>query len=238
MDRFDLRLKDGNFLRVYRGVYTPVNSNMFVIIRNLQAIVVDPNENEDLMILLKENAVENVYILLTHEHFDHISGVCWLQRHFNCKVICSKTCAPGLYRQGMDFPRLVALGLADKDRADGGHRYQDFKKSFKPFSIQADITYDTPCSFELLGMSFCGYNTPGHSPGSWCLVVEGSFVFTGDTLIKDTPVIVRFHESRRKEFLDITLPFLNSLDPELWVLPGHFDPFILKENNILHTYTD
>lgn len=237
MDEFVIKLNDGTYLSVYRGVYAPVNSNMFVIIINHKALVIDPNENDELPILFSLHGVEQVYIILTHEHYDHISGVCWLQKQYKCTLICNENCVSGLERQGKDFPRLVALVLADKDRKDGGHRYEDFKQAFKPFKLIPDTIYRTPCEFELLGFKFKGVQTPGHSPGSWCLIVNESILITGDTLIKDTPVVIRFHESQKKEYLDITLPFLKSLNPELVVLPGHFAPFILKDNNILHTYT-
>lgn len=237
MDSFNIELNEGTRLRIYRGVYEPMSSNMYIIIREQEALVIDPNINVEVPSLLSYYKIQKVHILLTHEHYDHISGVSWLQNIYNCELICNSNCVAGLNRQGKDFPRLVALVLADKDRKDGGHRYEDFKKDFKPFTIRPDIVYNTPCEFKLIGLKFKGIQTPGHSPGSWCLIVNDSLLITGDTLIKDTPVVIRFHESRKNEYLDITLPLLKSLNPNLVVLPGHFDPFILKDNNILDTYT-
>ena len=126
--------------------------------------------------------------------------------------------------------------MANRDKEDGGNRYQEFKKYYKPFTLQADVIYDAPCEFELLGMKIKATQTPGHSPGSWCLVVDDSFVITGDSLIQNTPVLERFKESSPDDYRNITLPYLKGLDENLIVLPGHGAPFVLKDNGILNNY--
>ena len=236
MDQFEIKLKNKKCLKVYRSVYTPVNSNMFVILHDEKALVIDPNINAEIVTLFRANNIKKVNILLTHEHYDHTNGVLWFLENFDCELICNKICADIVAIQRHNNPMLVAFVLAERDKQDGGNRYAEFKKVFKPYTLKADIIYDTPCEFELIGMKFRGTQTPGHSPGSWCLVVDDSFVITGDTLIKDTPVVIRFVESREQDYKTIALPYLKSLDPELMVLPGHFDPFVLKDNNILDTY--
>jgi glyoxylase-like metal-dependent hydrolase (beta-lactamase superfamily II) len=150
--------------------------------------------------------------------------------------MCNDKLATNAVNEGRCFPRFVALALADQDKKDGGDRYEKFKKGYVPVHIRIDVVYTPPCTFECMNLKFKATQTPGHSPGSWCLIIEDSILVTGDTLIKDTPVVVRFSESRENLYQQITIPYLQSLDPELWVLPGHFDPFKLKDNNILHTY--
>lgn len=236
MDRFDVKLINNTCLTVYRSVYTPVNSNMFVILQDGEALVIDPNINEEIIKLFRTNQIKKVNILLTHEHYDHTNGVLWFLEHFDCKLICNKVCADIVAIQRHNNPMLVAFVLAERDKQDGGNRYAEFKKTFKPYTLKADIIYEAPCEFELMGMKFKGTQTPGHSPGSWCLLVDDTFVITGDTLIKDTPVVTRFVESREQDYKTIALPYLKGLEPELMVLPGHFDPFVLKNNNILDTY--
>jgi glyoxylase-like metal-dependent hydrolase (beta-lactamase superfamily II) len=209
---------------------------MFIVLGSNVALVIDPNINEDVVQLFKENGINKVYIILTHEHYDHISGVGWFQERYDCELICNAPTATYLEKQSTRFPRLVALVLSDQDKKDGGNRYEEFKKNYKPFHVRVDTIYTPPCTFECMNLKFKATQTPGHSPGSWCLIIEDSILVTGDTLIKDTPVVVRFSESRENLYQQITIPYLQSLDPELWVLPGHFDPFKLKDNNILHTY--
>ncbi len=236
MDQFHVELKNGTCLTVYRSICSALDSNMFVIINKGSALIVDSNEDSELESLFNEKQVLKSYILLTHEHYDHTSGVCWLQNKFDTTLICNRPCAERVSQERRNIPKLVSFVLANKDKEDGGNRYQEFKKKYKPFVLQADIVYDTPCEFELLGMRFEATQTPGHSPGSWCLVVDESFVITGDSLIQNTPVLERFKESSPADYRNITLPYLKGLDENLLVLPGHGDPFVLKYNGILNKY--
>lgn len=236
MDQFGITLKDNSFLKVYRSIYAPVASNMFIIIRDSEVLVIDPNINEDVLDIFATHKINKVYLLLSHEHYDHTNGVLWFKEHFSCTLITNRICADIVAKQRHNNPMLVAFILADKDKQDGGNRYVEFKKKFKPYTLHADMVFDTPCEFRLLGMIFRGTQTPGHSPGSWCIVVEDSFVITGDSLIKDTPVVLRFVESSENDYKTIVIPYLKSLDSELMVLPGHLAPFKLKDNNILHIY--
>lgn len=236
MDQFQIMLKKGELIKVYRSICSSLDSNMFVIMKGETSLIVDSNEDEELKALFKENGIRKTYVLLTHEHYDHTSGVCWLQEQFGTTLICNRPCAERVAHARQNIPKLVSFILANKDKKDGGHRYQDFKKMYKPYTLHADVVYDTPCEFELMGMKFYATQTPGHSPGSWCVVVDSSFVITGDSLIQNTPVLERFKESSPDDYRSITLPYLKGLDENLIVLPGHGDPFVLKDNGILNNY--
>lgn len=230
MDLFSFELADRNIL-VYRSVYAPVKSNMFTILTGNEAVVFDPNENEDLLVLFKENGIERVHILLTHGHFDHISGVMWLKENTDATVYCQDRCAERLMNSKRPLARLVALVLADEDRKDGGHRYQEFKKSYKPFTIVADRTFVDSDSLHIGDLDFDVTSTPGHSEGSTCYCLLGKMVFTGDTLIQDTPVITTFPGGNKVDFENIALPYLKELNKDAIVMPGHGDPFTLKDTN-------
>ena len=236
MDQFQIELYKGTKLTVYRSICSSLDSNMFIILKDDSALIIDSNEDVELLDFFEEKQISKSYLILTHEHYDHTSGVCWLQERFDSTLICNRPCAERIIQQRRNIPKLVSFVLASKDKEDGGNRYQEFKKKYKPYTLQADVIYDAPCEFELLGMSFKATQTPGHSPGSWCLVVEESFVITGDSLIQNTHVLERFKESSPADYRNITLPYLRGLDENLIVLPGHGDPFILKDNGILNKY--
>ena len=236
MDQFQIPLKNGTCLTLYRSIWSAMNSNMFVVMKDGEALIVDSNEDDELLSLFEDNHIKKVYILLTHEHYDHTFGVCWLQELYDTTLICNRYCAERVAEARRNIPKLVSFVLANRDKEDGGNRYQEFKKYYKPFTLQADVIYDAPCEFELLGMKIKATPTPGHSPGSWCLVVDDSFVITGDSLIQNTPVLERFKESSPDDYRNITVSYLKGLDENLYVLPGHGDPFVLKDNGILNNY--
>ena len=87
---------------------------------------------------------------------------------------------------------------------------------------------------EVLNTEWNGYTiemiyTPGHSPGSCCIRIDNMYVFTGDSLILDTPVITRFPGGSLELYESETLPFLRNLPGDTVILPGHGAPFCLKE---------
>lgn len=218
-------------ISVYRSVYAPVKSNMFILISGNEAIVFDPHENEELLSLFHTKGIEKVHILLTHGHYDHISGVMWLKDHCKADVYCQEKCAERLANKKRPLVRLVAMVLADDDRADGGHRYKDFMAGYKPFTVIPDKTFDKTDHFHVGEYDVQVSSTPGHSEGSACYEINGKLVFTGDTLLQNDPVILRFPGGNKDDYKKIALPYLLSLDRKLIVMPGHGNPFVLSETN-------
>jgi hydroxyacylglutathione hydrolase len=75
--------------------------------------------------------------------------------------------------------------------------------------------------FEVGGASVEVRHTPGHTPGSICLVVGGA-VLTGDTLFPGGPGHSRSNELLQQEIASITSQ-LHPLPEGTLVLPGHGD---------------
>ena len=65
MDSFKLKGRKHTYL-VYRLLYKPVASNMYVILRGNEAVIVDPHESDALITLLQQSGVVRVNIILTH----------------------------------------------------------------------------------------------------------------------------------------------------------------------------
>ncbi len=218
---------------VYLFVYEPVASNMYFIPVGETGIVFDPNINEGLLPLFEQYGIKRLQIILTHEHYDHTTGVEWLQQRMETSVFCHQDCAKYISSENGNTPRLVAMALRTKDLADGGHRCEDFMAKYKPYVLKADnvFTYQEKLTIEKL--TFECYSTPGHSPGSACYIIDGKYIFTGDSLIQNAPTITRFRTSNNETYENVTRPFLRSLDKEMIVLPGHGEPFKIKEAKYL-----
>ena len=134
MDCFEYEIHDKDIL-VYRSIYTPVNSNMYVILCGKEAVIIDPNINNELPRIFERRGINHVHILLTHEHYDHTSGVVWLKKQIDTTIYCQRNCANVIATERGNNPALVAMVLADRDKGDGGSRYRDFKNNFIPYSI-------------------------------------------------------------------------------------------------------
>ena len=202
---------------------------MYVMILNGEAVVIDPCEDKELINLFEDNHITIVHVLLTHEHYDHVSGIKWLKDNYQTILYCQRQCAEVLVSKKGSNPALVALVFADQDKQDGGHRYLEFKSKFEPYSVQADRVFDTYDSFRIGDFEIEGTSTPGHSPGCACYQLNDDIVFTGDSLLQYDPVIITFADSRKNLYDEKTLPYLRSLKNTMVALPGHGNPFILSE---------
>ena len=215
-------------LTIYRSIFEYINSNMYVVIDGEDALVIDPHEDDDL--LKKLEKVKNINILLTHEHPDHISGIYWLQTQFKTKLVCTKYCADYISQEKNIRPILITFVLEERDRVNGTHLLEKFNKEFVPHTYTADITFENNYEMSWKGHNFEFFNILGHSKGSCGIILDGNIVFTGDSLMKELPVITRFPGGNRKTYISETLPLLeNKLQSDMWILPGHGNPFQLKE---------
>ena len=88
---------------------------------------------------------------------------------------------------------------------------------------------------ELAGLSVRTLHTPGHTNGMISLLIDGSDVFTGDTLFKNSVGGVRAPGST--SYADLkhsVMDVLLTLPPETTIRPGHTDPTTVAdelENN-------
>lgn len=222
-----------DYLEIYRFPYEPVDSNMYFIPSGDTGIVLDPNENDELLTLFQKYGTQRVVIVLTHEHYDHTSGTLWVQSKIESILFCQKDCAESIASNRGNDPKLVAFVLSARDSEDGGHRYEDFKASYKRYTLYADVIFDKEYELVVNNIRLHCFSMPGHSPGSMVMLLGAKYVFTGDSLIQNTPTILRFPESDKNLFNAVTRPFLKSLDENSLVFPGHGDPFIIKDAKYL-----
>lgn len=205
--------------------FLPIDSRMYLLIEGDQALVVDPCVAERALAALDDMRVKQLTILLTHEHYDHISGVNWLKQHYPSRVICSAACAACLTDDRKNMSRYYdALML-------GMHR-QKYSQKTQPYICEATDTFEEYDTLVWQGHVLEMRETPGHSPGSICIVMDGKFLFTGDTLLKEDKIITKLPGGNRRKYEEITRPWLTSLPEELHVCPGHGEGGLLKEFEI------
>jgi glyoxylase-like metal-dependent hydrolase (beta-lactamase superfamily II) len=113
--------------------------------------------------------------------------------------------------------------------ADEATRRKVSKLNIRPFTCRADEVFSKHKCFSWQGHKIEIRETPGHSRGSVCTIIDDTYVFTGDSLIKGRPTITRLPGGSRKEFVDATLPFLRNLPQSSVVFPGHGGPGYMRE---------
>lgn len=213
-------------LMFYRYVMPAIESNMYILLAGSSALIVDPNINREALKLLRESEVQKVTVLLTHEHFDHISGVNWLRDHFETEAICSEACAGLLGDPGSNMAKFWDIMVMDKPSKfqEAGNAVKD-----ETYTCAADRTYEGEYSFQWQGHSVRMKQVPGHSRGGSLIWIDEKALFSGDNLVGGTGVICRLPGGNKRKYLDVTRPIFESLPDDFLILPGHGDPDKMAE---------
>lgn len=211
---------------VKRFVFEYANSNMYVIAENGSALVIDPNISESALQHLQSREVSEITVLLTHEHYDHTSGLNWLCGKFKSTVICHEETALSLSKGRNNRPIVIA---STRQSAMSTETLKNFVKSLpQGYLYDADITFSQQYDFVWEDHRICMVSCPGHSKGSCCIEVDDNIVATGDSLILNTPIITRFPGGSKEQYESITVPYLKKIKNDTMILPGHGETFVMR----------
>ena len=192
-------------------------SNMYILREGDAAIVIDPCRDT-----APAGGLRVDRILLTHEHYDHISGVNAWKTATGAPVFCSEACACGMADPKKNlariFPAFCELQTWVKLAAppDADLRY----------AAAAEETFPDTASFQWEGHTFSLFALPGHSPGGTGILADGNTFFSGDSLLEHAPVELRLPGGCRADWESISRTRISALPDGITVYPGHFDPFI------------
>ena len=148
-------------------------------------------------------------VLLTHGHFDHIEGLKYaVNRHIG-----------------------VLIGRGDEkmlsdDTLNLSTYFGVTVPHIKEYKIVEEGVLD------LDGFSIRVIETPGHTSGSVCYLIEDK-LFSGDTLFKGTYGRCDLPTGNRKEMLH-SLNKLFSIGDDVKVYPGHGEPTDIGSEKILY----
>ena len=219
-------LKNSN--RIYVFAMPVLDSRMYIVINDQdeeEALIIDPLCHRDAEELIR--GINHATILLTHSHYDHISGVNWLRGLIDCTVLCSETCAEKICDPNKNFAAFssaLVIGKTEEEQAQC-MEFFDFN-----YSCQADQTFDKETSFDFGSYHVNIIYTPGHSDCSQCIQLTTekkglapAIVFTGDSLVNGHKVITRLPGGSKKDYNMITKPYLDTLSDDTLIMPGHGD---------------
>jgi glyoxylase-like metal-dependent hydrolase (beta-lactamase superfamily II) len=208
-------------MNIIRHFSPYIASQMYIVTEGDRAVVIDPFWKEGLIPMdLKID-----FVLLTHEHSDHISGVENFRQHFGCEVYCSESCFSRIqnprHNLSAYYDTIIQIPEFTMGVLSAG--------KMPAMSCRADRAFIDGSDLHWCGHVIYCKETPGHSKGSACYLIDNSILFAGDTLFKDLMTVTGFPTGSAKDFTDITLTWLKSLDPAIMVFPGHFDRFALGD---------
>src|SRR5215510_9483742 len=146
----------------------PFYKNGFVVgcERTREGVIIDPgDEVDELLATVRDHDLDIQYILLTHAHVDHVTGVGAAKDAFNAPVYLHKDDA-WLYDAAVQQGAMFGLKVRQPPPVDA-------------FYDMAPIRFG--------GYEVRVHHTPGHCPGGVCLQIgkagsAGRDLFVGDTL--------------------------------------------------------
>lgn len=206
-------------MKVVSYSFYPIDARMYVVMENQKALIIDPCVSEEAKEYLKESNVEDITIILTHEHYDHISGVNWLRENFaRVTVLCSESCGKLITKPNKNLSSFYEILFMGKDEET-----QEYVRNMdvQPYSCEADEVFCDELNTDWEGNSLSLKETPGHSKGSICVLLNENILFSGDTLVTGHDTVLRLPGGNKKDFYEVTIPYLQTLDREMLVYPGH-----------------
>ena len=188
-------------MKVLQQPLGPVQANCYLVMENHHAILIDPADMyPNLEFILKENECTLEAIVLTHAHFDHISGVDKIVDVFHCDVY--------LNPNEFDF-------LQDSDLNSSSAFYMDVTcvAKCKPI-LEGKNT--------IAGFDIEALHTPGHTEGGSCYYIrEIGVIFSGDTLFCGSVGRTDFPGGSMSEIVRSIKEKVMVLPDDTKVYPGH-----------------
>lgn len=201
-------------------------SNMYLLAENNHGLIIDPYDGYAPEISVACKQVDR--ILLTHEHYDHISGTNALRERYDCPVLCSEACGQRIQSSTHNFSRYYEAYAT----VQTGEPVPEGILPVEEYFTHADEVFSGEHQLSWQGHSLLLTETPGHSPGSICILVDGNLLFSGDTLLQGEVAVTRFPGGSRRQYEQVALPYLRALPDDTIVYPGHYGAFRLGEHKI------
>ena len=186
-----------------------------------EGVVIDPGDDVELLLeAVKEHGLSIKYILLTHAHMDHITGVDRAKRVLGAPV--------GLHRDdNFLYQAVVQQGIAFGFHVDP--------------QPAVDFFYDGSGPWRFGAYGAWVSHTPGHSPGGVCLAVgrEGTperTLFVGDTLFAGSIGRTDLPGGSLETLLGSIHGVLLRFPDETVVLSGHGEPTTIGRERRTNPY--
>ena len=177
----------------------PLFENCYVISEGSECIIVDPGQS----FLRASELIKQRYsvkaIFITHGHIDHGDGI----KYFNSPIYISnedKNILLDPYKSLYDF-----FGLT--------YPFDNMTLDFR--------VVDDNEEFELIGHKFKTLKTPGHTNGSICFLMDNKYLFSGDTLFRNSCGRTDFPTGDSEAMQESLNRLVDTLDEGTVVYPGH-----------------
>lgn len=184
-----------------------LESNTYVVSdESGNGMIIDAGADvKDVLDYVNKSGISIKYLVLTHGHADHAEFIGDYISTFEGAIpVCHENELMVLKNPEANVSKLVFYG----------------RESIYDYDFKQVKDGDT---IDVGNMSFLILNTPGHTPGSICLLCEKEeIMFTGDVLFANSYGRTDFLYGSMTDMMD-SLRRLYRLAPNLTIYPGHYE---------------
>lgn len=190
-------------MKINQYVVGPVQTNCYFVINDetREMLCVDPGESaKQLAERARRDGLKPVAVLLTHGHFDHVTGASAFANEFGIPVYIHEA-----EKETLSNPQLNASWMMGRS-----------------YTYSADHFLKDGEQVTLAGMTFQVFLTPGHTPGGCCYYFpKEEVVFTGDSLFCGSIGRTDFPKGSMSQLVNAVKTKLMVLPENTTVYPGH-----------------
>jgi glyoxylase-like metal-dependent hydrolase (beta-lactamase superfamily II) len=186
-------------IKIRKITVGPLMTNCYIISSNKECVIIDAGGNPEKIIEeIEEFSYVPKFIMATHGHFDHFLAVKKIQERYPIPFMINKRDVPILESSEFEAERFIPGILTEL-----------------PLDLK---TFEGTFPFFVGDHKFKIIETPGHTPGSSCVVGDG-YIFTGDTLFKLS--VGRTDMGGNETELINSLKVLYKMKESTKIYPGH-----------------
>ncbi len=198
------------------------NQNIYLMTNEEKnTIIIDPGNNaQEVLEYIDNNNLTPTSVFITHGHFDHFSGLKKILKKFkNLKIYIGNDDVNNLFDEDLNLSFLANIKAAIN--------YDEFHNSVTGL-IEKDYSID--------GFEINITEIPGHTNGSIALFFPKlNYLFTGDTLLKESIGRVDLKHSVPEKYKDSLLKF-KKFKNNVIIYPGHGPKTNIKHEMLFNDF--
>jgi glyoxylase-like metal-dependent hydrolase (beta-lactamase superfamily II) len=156
-------------------------------------------------------------IFITHAHFDHYGCAAAIRKETNAPIAVHTADSQALARGETPLGDVKSWGIIGKWLLPAAERF------WPPEPTAPDKLVKDGDTFEEFGLDARVVHTPGHTPGSSSLLVNGSLLFVGDVISSRPWLFAQRYYAHDWTQVAESVKRLAALDAR-WIFPGHGPP--------------
>lgn len=200
-----------------------IEENTYVVDCDGEAAIIDCGAYSEvnwkpILEYIRGNNLQVRYALQTHTHFDHIFGLCFVDRDFGIKPMC----------HAADLQQYI--NADETTMALMRQRFPNPLPPIKEYLTDGQKLQMGAATIEVI-------HTPGHTPGGVCFYIEKEgLLFSGDTLFAGSVGRTDLPGGNMSQEIESIQQRLMQLPPTTIVYPGHGPKTTIQHEKACNPY--